>query len=155
MKVGHLIRAERIRQEMKQLVLAKGICTPSYLSKIERNLIFPSEDIVTLLFNRLGIDASKLQKNDQQTEIDFEKMLKDTYKEVITNRDENFTKQKLDYLEQQSPLFENQTLYYTYLLVVLRFRIILGGNLDERKKEIEDLEELSKVLIHGKCIYLK
>ena len=59
MKVGHLIRAERIRQEMKQLVLAKGICTPSYLSKIERNLIFPSEEIVTLLFNRLGIDLDR------------------------------------------------------------------------------------------------
>lgn len=144
MKVGHLIRAERIRQEMKQLVLAKGICTPSYLSKIERNLIFPSEDIVTLLFNRLGIDPSKLQNNDKQTEIDFEKMLDATYKEVITNRDENFTKQKLEYLEQHSPLFENQTLYYTYLLIVLRFRIISGRNLDEIKKGIEDLEELSK-----------
>jgi tetratricopeptide (TPR) repeat protein len=144
MKVGHLIRAERIRQDMKQLVLAKGICTPSYLSKIERNLILPSEDIVTLLFNRLGIDPTKLQKNDQQTEIDFEKMLKDSYKEVITNRDENFTKQKLDYLEQHSPLFENQTLYYTYQLVLLRFRIILGSNLDERKKEIDDLEGISK-----------
>ncbi|MBO0601621.1 tetratricopeptide repeat protein [Sporosarcina sp. E16_3] len=144
MKVGHLIRAERIRQEMKQLVLAKGICTPSYLSKIERNLIFPSEDIVLLLFNRLGIDPSKLQNNNKQTEIDFEKMLEATYKEVITNRDESFTKQKLEYLEQHSPLFENQTLYYTYLLIVLRFRIISGSNLNEIKKGIEDLEELSK-----------
>ncbi|NYF23767.1 helix-turn-helix transcriptional regulator [Sporosarcina sp. JAI121] len=144
MKVGHLIRAERIRQQMKQLVLAKGICTPSYLSKIERNLIFPSEDIVTLLFNRLGIDPSKLQKNDQQTEIDFEKMLETSYKEVITNRDANFTKQKLEYLETHNPLFENQTLYYTYLLIMLRFRIMVGRNLDERKKEIDDLEELSK-----------
>ncbi|WP_203247386.1 helix-turn-helix domain-containing protein [Sporosarcina beigongshangi] len=144
MKVGHLIRAERIRQDMKQLVLAKGICTPSYLSKIERNLIFPSEDIIGLLFNRLGIDSSKLQKNDQQTEIDFEKMLEATYKEVITNRDGNFTKQKLEYLEQHSPLFENQTLYYTYLLIMLRFRIMTGKNSEELKKEIADLEELSK-----------
>ncbi|WP_342507937.1 tetratricopeptide repeat protein [Sporosarcina sp. FSL K6-2383] len=144
MKVGHLIRAERIRQDMKQLVLAKGICTPSYLSKIERNLIFPSEDIVTLLFNRLGIDSSKLQKNDRQTEIDFEKMLEAIYKEVITNRDGNFTKQKLEYLEQHSPLFENQTLYYTYLLIIMRFKLILGTKLIERKKEIEDLEALCK-----------
>ena len=59
MKVGHLIRAERIRQEMKQIVLAKGICTPSYLSKIERNLIVPSEDIAQLLFNKLGMDLDR------------------------------------------------------------------------------------------------
>ncbi|HJF33856.1 MAG TPA: tetratricopeptide repeat protein [Sporosarcina psychrophila] len=144
MKVGHLIKAERIRQEMKQLVLAKGICTPSYLSKIERNLILPSEDIVSLLFNRLGIDPTKLQKSDLQTENDFEKLLNDTYREVITNRDDNFTKQKLNHLEQHSPLFENQSLYYTYLLIVLRLRIILSMNLDERKKEIEDLQVLSE-----------
>ncbi len=144
MKVGHIIRAERIRQAMKQLVLAKGICTPSYLSKIERNLIFPSEDIVMLLLNRLGIDPSKLQNNDKQTEKDFEKMLKDTYKEVITNRDTSVTKQRLAYLEQHSPLFENQALYYTYLLIVLRFRLNLGVNLSERKKDIEDLQGLSE-----------
>jgi len=144
MKVGHLIRVERIRQEMKQLVLAKGICTPSYLSKIERNLIFPSDDIITLLFGRLGIDPSKLQKNNQQTEIEFEKMLEATYKEVITNREQSLTKQKLEYLEQHSPLFENRTLYYSYLLIVLRFRIISGGNMEDIKKGIKDLEELSK-----------
>ena len=144
MKVGHLIRVERIRQEMKQLVLAKGICTPSYLSKIERNLIFPSDDIVSLLFNRLGIDPSKLQKNDLQTELDFEKMLNETYKEVLTTRNVSFTKQKLDYLLQKSPLFENQSLYYTYLLIILRFRIISSSDFDELKKEIDSLEELSK-----------
>lgn len=143
MKVGHLIRVERIKQDMKQLVLAKGICTPSYLSKIERNLIFPSEEIVKLLFNRLGIDSSKLETHDRKTEIEFEKMLEASYKEVITNRDENVTKQKLEYLEQHSPLFENQSLYYTYLLVLLRFRLILGLDLTKRKKEIEDLEGLS------------
>lgn len=153
MKVGHLIRVERIRQEMKQLVLAKGICTPSYLSKIERNLIFPSDDIVSLLFNRLGIDPLKLQKNDLQTELDFEKMLNETYKEVLTTRNVSFTKQKLDYLLQQSPLFENQSLYYTYLLIILRFRIISSFDFEELKKEIDSLEELSKDF-NSRQIYL-
>src|SRR4051794_15688627 len=128
MNVGHLIRAERVRQEMKQVVLAKGICTPSYLSKIERNLIEPSEEVVTLLFDRLGMDFNKLQKNDHKVEIEFEKLLKKSYKEVVTKRDKNFTKQQLDYLEQHNPLFENQSLYYTYLLITLRFRIILGND---------------------------
>jgi len=144
MKVGHLIRAERVRQKMKQTVLARGICTPSYLSKIERNLIFPSEQIVTLLFNKLDIDVNMLQENDQQTEIKFEKDLMSSYKDVIIRRDQSFTKQQLDYLENQASLFENQELYYTYQLITLRFRLILGGEMEERKKEINDIEKMSK-----------
>ncbi|MCZ2257400.1 tetratricopeptide repeat protein [Sporosarcina sp. G11-34] len=143
MNVGHLIRAERIRQEMKQVVLAKAICTPSYLSKIERNLICPSEQVTTLLFNKLGIDIDMLQKSDQETEIEFLKLLNENYKAVITTRDDNFTKQKLEYVIQQSSLFENDSLYYTYLLIVLRFQLILGEDLEVRKKEIDDLDKAS------------
>ena len=144
MKVGHLIRAERIRQKMKQIVLARGICTPSYLSKIERNLIFPSEQIVTLLFNKLNIDVNMLQGNDHQTDIEYENILKVSYKEVITKRDESFTQQKLDELVKQSPLFENQSLYYTYQLITLRFRIILDHDTVQLKKDIETLDQISE-----------
>ena len=123
MKIGHLIRAERVRQDMKQVVLAKGICTPSYLSKIERNQIEPSEDIAELLMERLGMDPGKLQENDEETELEFEKMLMKTYREVITARDLKFTKEKLEYLEQNSPLFENDSLHFTYSLIIFRFNI--------------------------------
>ena len=111
MKVGHLIRTERVQQEMKQVVLAKGIYPLlTYLNRKKFNC--PSEEIVTLLFNRLGIDIDKLQTNDQSTEISFEKLLKDVYKKVITTRDDHFTRQKLAELEKQSTLFENDSLYY-------------------------------------------
>lgn len=143
MKVGHLIRAERAKQEMKQIVLAKGICTPSYLSKIERNLIEPSEEVATLLFNRLGMELGKLQKNDQEKEIEFLNILKGTYKKVITTRDKKFAQQKLDYLEQQNPFFENHSIYYTFLLIVFRFKLILGGDLEVREKELVAMKELS------------
>ncbi|MDN4608048.1 helix-turn-helix domain-containing protein [Sporosarcina highlanderae] len=139
MKIGHLIRAERVRQDMKQIVLAKGICTPSYLSKIERNLIEPSEDIAELLFERLGLDPGKMQKKDLQAEKEFKELLLSTYKLVITSRSVELTAGKLEYLEQNSPLFENDSLYYTYLLITLRFRLILGKNFDELSREIEAL----------------
>ncbi|HEX5519067.1 MAG TPA: helix-turn-helix transcriptional regulator, partial [Candidatus Nitrosocosmicus sp.] len=103
MKVGHLIRTERVRQQMKQVVLAKGICTPSYLSKIERNLIEPSEDVMELLFNKLGIDVELLLENNQKKEGSFKKLIFDVYKEVITTRDDSFTREKLNYLERQNP----------------------------------------------------
>lgn len=139
MKIGHLIRAERVRQDMKQIVLAKGICTPSYLSKIERNQIEPSEDIMLLLMERLSMDPGKLQENDEETELEFENLLIKTYKLVITSRNLELTAEKLNYLEQNSPLFENDSLYNSYLLVTLRFRIILRFDTDQLENEIEVL----------------
>lgn len=144
MKVGHLIRAERIKQKMKQVVLARGICTPSYLSKIERNMILPSEQIVTLLFNKLAIDVNMLQESDLKTELEFENVMKASYKEVIVKRDKGYTKQQLDYLDEQTSLFENQSLYYTHQLITLRYRLILGGDMDERQKEIDNIEQMSE-----------
>ncbi|MCM3743995.1 tetratricopeptide repeat protein [Sporosarcina luteola] len=139
MKIGHLIRAERVRQDMKQIVLAKGICTPSYLSKIERNQIEPSEDITEMLMERLGMDPGKLQENDEETELEFEKMLMESYRLVITSRDMELAKEKIDFLEKNSPWFENDSLHYTYLLILLRFRLIVGKDFNEMEKEIEAL----------------
>lgn len=141
MKIGHLIRAERVRQDMKQIVLAKGICTPSYLSKIERNQIEPSEDITEMLMERLGMDPGKLQKNDEETEREFEKMLLKTYREVMTVRDLHFTREKLEYLEQNIPLFENNSLHFTYSLITFRFNMIVRFDSEKLKQEINLLEE--------------
>ncbi|WP_432357169.1 tetratricopeptide repeat protein [Sporosarcina sp. UB5] len=141
MKIGHLIRAERIRQDMKQVVLAKGICTPSYLSKIERNQIEPSDDITVLLMERLGMDPGKLQENDEETEIEFEKMLLETYRDVLTTRDSNFTREKLEYLEQNAPLFENDSLHFTYSLITFRLNMMVRIDSEKLKQEINILEE--------------
>lgn len=141
MKIGHLIRAERVRQDMKQIVLAKGICTPSYLSKIERNQIEPSDDITEMLMKRLGMDPGKLQENDEEAEREFEKMLMESYREVITTRDVNLTREKLEYLEQNVPLFENNSLHYTYSLIIFRFNMFVRFDSEKLKQEINLLEE--------------
>lgn len=143
MKVGHVIRAERVRQNMKQIVLAKGICTPSYLSKIERNMINPSEEVVELLMERLGMDSTKFRSPvESVTAKQIEKSLRDVYRLVITKRDKKYTKEQLNQLLNSNTIYFDQSFYYTYLLIVFRFRLILGGDLDERSKELESFDEL-------------
>lgn len=143
MKVGHVIRAERVRQNMKQIVLAKGICTPSYLSKIERNMINPSEEVVELLMERLGMDSSKFRSPvESVTAKQIEKSLRDVYRLVITKRDKKYTREQLNQLLNSNTIYFDQSFYYTYLLIVFRFRLILGGDLDERSKELESFDEL-------------
>ncbi len=56
MKYAHfLIRQERLRHNWSQEGLCSGICTVSYLSKIEQDKAEPSDEIVQLLLERLGI----------------------------------------------------------------------------------------------------
>ncbi|WOV89127.1 tetratricopeptide repeat protein [Sporosarcina oncorhynchi] len=144
MKVGHVIRSERIRQDMKQIVLAKGICTPSYLSKIERNLIHPSDDVAELLLERLGIDATKFHEPDHiNSDKEFMELILASYRMVITKKDKTYTKQQLDMLMAINPLSYDDSVYYTYLLVTFRFRLILGGDLEERKIELDAVDGLT------------
>lgn len=50
-----LIRKTRLERDWSQEGLCKGICTPSYLSKIEQGKAAPSDEIIQLLFERLGL----------------------------------------------------------------------------------------------------
>lgn len=146
MKVGHIIKSERLKLEMKQIVLAKGICTPSYLSRIEQDQITASEEIVSLLLERLGININDVieQKDEKNKTIHLE--LKRLYKEVITKRDSEFAKEQLASIYLNSNLLEDSELYYTFNLIVLRFKLIAGEDLSTIKIDIELLREQEEVL---------
>lgn len=51
--IGHLIKNLRYEKKLKQAVLAEGICSVSYLSKIENNIEKPSIKMQTLLLDKL------------------------------------------------------------------------------------------------------
>ena len=52
---GLLIRQARLRLNWSQEGLCRGICAPSYLSKIEQGKAAPSPEVMELLFRRLGL----------------------------------------------------------------------------------------------------
>lgn len=52
---GFLLRHERTKRNWSQEGLCKGICTVSYLSKIEQGKAEPSGQILQLLMERLGV----------------------------------------------------------------------------------------------------
>ena len=52
---GMLIHRKRLERGWSQEGLCKGICAVSYLSKIEQGKATPSEDVLELLFERLGV----------------------------------------------------------------------------------------------------
>lgn len=52
---GYIIRRERLQRDWSQDGLCSGICAASYLSKIEQGRVEASEDILRLLYERLGL----------------------------------------------------------------------------------------------------
>ena len=54
--IGSIIKFNRINNNISQKQLSKGICVPSYLSRIENGELLPSEDVLSIIFNRLGLE---------------------------------------------------------------------------------------------------
>lgn len=52
---GLLIKEERKKMDISLEALSHGICSPSYLSKIENNIVIANDAIYDLLFKKLGI----------------------------------------------------------------------------------------------------
>ena len=98
---GFLIRKKRLEKSWSQEGLCKGICTVSYLSKIEQGKAEASDDILSALFERLGInwicDDETIRKGksfieeryDAAFSTDFEKL------EILLNKYKN----ELSFLE--------------------------------------------------------
>ncbi|MDO5379148.1 MAG: helix-turn-helix domain-containing protein [Clostridia bacterium] len=72
---GYLIRSERLNRNLSQEGLAKGICAPSYLSKIEKGLVEPGREIIDRLFETLGVafvrDEALMREAERRLEAYF------------------------------------------------------------------------------------
>lgn len=79
MNKGALIRTYRKQQGMKQDDLAVGICTTSYLSRIENNLVTATDEVYELLFQRLG----KPYKDVQHQHDDLMHALEEIYQALL------------------------------------------------------------------------
>lgn len=156
MMIGHVIRSERLKKNMKQSYLAKGICSPSYLSKIENNSTEPSDEILYLISEKLGIELNFKDKNVDKLGKDKRLYLNEIYKEISIQRSENYAEQVYKELTELKFSF-NDNDFYLYCLVNLRVLVILKDNksimsllnpLMRDKEKLNDYESylLSKIL---------
>lgn len=63
--MGYTIKFHRLKQERTQREVCEGIISESYLSKIENGFTVPSEEVVRLLFQRLGINTQTIDDGEQ------------------------------------------------------------------------------------------
>lgn len=133
--IGHIIKQERLNQNIKQISLARGICSTSYLSKIENNSTFPSEDITSLLLKRLNLEIEEVSEEEERILIDNFYRL---YKEGIHNRDKSIITKFLDEFSTSKVVFLQPKNYYNYNLYMFRLMLIL----DEVNENIQSYYEV-------------
>lgn len=120
-KVGHLIKYQRNKLGIKQINLAKGICTPSYLSKIEKNNIEPSDEILILLLDRLNMSKEDLINNGTKEKDLLDKM-KSMYYETVINRKKPELPSEVNFMSNKIQDF------YTFKLMLCRMYLSLSDS---------------------------
>lgn len=136
--IGHIIKSERINQSMKQTTLAKGICSTSYLSKIENNLTVPSEEVITFLLKKLNIEIDQVSNEKENKVITS---LSELYKIGVLKRDKKFIRESLQKFINQKLHFLQLNNYYSYHLYLFRLLLII---------EEEDLQSTYNVIVTKK-----
>ncbi|TCI56131.1 tetratricopeptide repeat protein [Exiguobacterium sp. SH5S13] len=122
---GNLIKVERMRRNMKQSVLARGVCSVSYLSKIENNQTSPSEEVLELIFNKLDITVPLYFDFSKQVEKIKEEMT-DILKEAILTRKDKDKRSQIEKYISNPVVNQSKELYITLLITLARFDFMPG-----------------------------
>ncbi|WP_427137844.1 tetratricopeptide repeat protein [Psychrobacillus psychrodurans] len=125
--IGHIIKSERLNQSMKQTTLAKGICSTSYLSKIENNLTIPSDEVITFLLKKLNIEIDQVSSEKENKVI---ASLSELYKMGVLKRDKKFIRESLQKYTNKNQYFLQLNNYYSYHLYLFRLLLILDDKED-------------------------
>ena len=92
---GMLIHRKRLERGWSQGGLCKGICAVSYLSKIEQGKATPSEDVLELLFERLGVHV------DHQVSTIASQLSEEAYELLFTGEFEAFHKRIKEWKDEK------------------------------------------------------
>lgn len=121
MRLGELIYYHRIQKNMTQEELAMGICSIPYLSKIENNKTEPSDEILHLLLERLGISNLHLHNQDKIEQCN--QLLTEWYS-VIKLRDKEKSSKLFNQILPLMNSIHDPYILNTYHLYLLRYHLL-------------------------------
>ncbi|MGX1264213.1 transcriptional regulator with XRE-family HTH domain [Rossellomorea marisflavi] len=156
MTIGSKIRFHRQKRQLTQEELSKGILSVSYLSKIENNSISPSQEIIELLCERLGI--SNLMDDHRIVLNKLEKWNRLLLWNSLKEADEMETSiaLQLENVDELTPHLYYQILCFRADLIHLDLKAALA-RMNEIHKSYPDMTDLLKFYFHkyrGNYYYL-
>ncbi|MCP8969482.1 helix-turn-helix transcriptional regulator [Ectobacillus ponti] len=131
--VGKDLFYKRLEKKMKQEELCRGICSVSYLSKIENDRLVPSADILRLLCERLGIEEDSVRDMEEDVADKLDKWnaaLRDTEREAAA--------ELYGELEAKLARISNAEILNYYNVLRLRYKVLV--------RDMQEAEQLAKDL---------
>lgn len=111
--IGAKIRRERLKRNYSQEGLCKGICTVSYLSKIEQGQAEPGKELIQLLFQKLEIEYHMEEDFLQEAEVFFYELYEKLYTYQEMSSDIEVLQKKKD-VYINSPFLLDALLFSAY-----------------------------------------
>ena len=112
--IGSIIKINRINNNISQKELSKGICVPSYLSRIENGELLPSEDMISIIFNRLGLTF-----NDSDSFLEEGITNLNSFFQKLNFNEFDETSKSFDFLEQKENEYITSPLVLDYFAAKL------------------------------------
>ncbi|MBW3110238.1 helix-turn-helix domain-containing protein [Bacillus sp. MCCB 382] len=130
MSIGHKIRHLRKKKQMNQLDLSKGICSVSYLSKIENEMIQPSDQTLHMLLSRLAYVT------DDNTLSQIQERLSQ-WRTLLLKREESHEL----YRYFQDREFTNEIIHLEYRVLLIQYHLQWNNNMTSIPSEIQELKD--------------
>ncbi|MDM5187077.1 helix-turn-helix transcriptional regulator [Bacillus sp. DX4.1] len=137
-KIGKQVFYKRLQQKMTQEELCQGICSVSYLSKIENGKIEASEEILQLLCVKLEIAVSDLR--DVEAEVK-EKL--DDWLNALVHLDKQQVERIYNELQSEMQHVVDFEIINYYKLLYTRY-LIIKRDLPALEEELENLKKMYK-----------
>ncbi|MFU8692713.1 helix-turn-helix domain-containing protein (plasmid) [Rossellomorea sp. FS2] len=146
---GKLIYHNRVQLNMTQEELSRGICSISYLSKLENLKVESSnEEVLELLLERLNIDLSQLSSGEE-TERDLITWYKSIQIRDMISAKKHYSKLKSFF---DSNVFMPELTYW-FEIICLRYFALLNDH-TEMETKLKKLSKLKKNFNIKQQIYL-
>ncbi|MFC0524361.1 tetratricopeptide repeat protein [Pontibacillus salicampi] len=148
--VGKKIKFHRLNQNRTLEETADGICSLSYLSKIENGLTKSSEEIVRLLYNRLNIDYEVEEVGMDEDHVEQE--LHEWYHMIIQRRSDQATEQYLQF-KQSMEQHSSPGILALFQLFEIRYQLLMR-HLNEVPILIEKVNRMKEMFEEKHQYYL-
>ncbi len=136
---GKKIYFYRIKKGLTQKAACEGICSVSYLSKIENNSITASPEILQLLCERLDIETSHISEEFINN---LKKEIYEWYQD-IKYRNEEDVHRKFEELQTQMAHVDDLGLVNLFQIFSVRY-FIYKNDLEKAKELLDKLTEVKK-----------
>lgn len=131
---GQQIKFLRTKRKIKQLELAQGICSVSYLSKVENDTIVPSDEIKNHLLERLGVHPD-IDGTERKISNDLENWNQTIIRNEVQKADEMY-----EHIQSYiSPFLKKEYLIKLNLYSIHYF--VLKKDFDKAAEEINEAKE--------------